>query len=199
MNFSQYLDEIESNFDSIPAARIETLKEFSDLLKENKDINVLFVCTHNSRRSQFSQVWFSVGCDYYGISDHNAYSGGTEVTACNERTIEALRNTGLQISAEGENNPRYSITSDLGGQKITAYSKTFDDPSNPRENFLAIMTCDEADQNCPFVMGAKKRIKLFYDDPKQFDDTDLEEIKYSERCLEIATEIFWVLKNVKNS
>jgi len=139
MNFSQYLKEIESNFDSIPAARIEVLKEFSALLIENKHIDVLFVCTHNSRRSQFSQVWFSVGCDYYDISNHKAFSGGTEVTACNERTIAAMRKTGLQISVEGEKNPKYSITSDLGGQKITAYSKTFDDPSNPWENFMAIM------------------------------------------------------------
>jgi arsenate reductase len=199
MNLSNYLEKIESNFDSISLARINTLSEISNLLVANQNINVLFVCTHNSRRSQFSQVWFSIGCAYYDIAGHNAYSGGTEVTACNERTIEALKKTGLQISSEGEQNPRYSIMSDLNDQEIIAYSKTIDDPSNPHENFLAIMTCDEADENCPFVPGAKKRIKLLYDDPKVFDDTELEEKKYAERCFEIATEIFWVLKNVKNS
>ena len=62
---------------------------------------VLFVCTHNSRRSQFAHVWAEVFAHHYGLDWVRCYSGGTEVTACDERTVAALRRAGFQVSASG--------------------------------------------------------------------------------------------------
>ena len=59
------------------------------------------------------------------------------------------------------------------------------------------MTCTQADENCPVVPGSEKRISLPYDDPKDFDGTPMETAKYSERVMEIGTEILYAFSQVK--
>ena len=58
------------------------------------------------------------------------------------------------------------------------------------------MTCDSADQNCPFIPGATLRIPIKYVDPKVSDGTPLEEATYADRCAEIAREMIFVFSNV---
>jgi arsenate reductase len=72
------------------------------------------------------------------------------------------------------------------------FSKIYDDSSNPKTHFAAVMTCDHAEKNCPFIPGAEKRISLYYEDPKAFDNTKKEAIMYDKRSLEIATEMKYV-------
>jgi arsenate reductase len=57
------------------------------------------------------------------------------------------------------------------------------------------MTCNNADEGCPLVIGAEARFPIKYDDPKAFDGTELQTQKYTERSLEIASEMFWVFKS----
>ena len=57
------------------------------------------------------------------------------------------------------------------------------------------MTCNNADEGCPLVIGAEARFPIKYDDPKAFDGTELQTQKYAERSLEIASEMFWVFKS----
>ena len=59
------------------------------------------------------------------------------------------------------------------------------------------MTCSHADENCPFIAGAEKRIPITYEDPKKFDNTPEQLAKYNERSLQIATELFYVFSKVK--
>ena len=59
------------------------------------------------------------------------------------------------------------------------------------------MTCSSADQGCPIVLGADKRIALTFEDPKAFDNTPLQKEKYLERSLQIATELKYVFENIK--
>jgi arsenate reductase len=59
------------------------------------------------------------------------------------------------------------------------------------------MTCSQADEGCPFITGAEKRIPITYDDPKAFDNTPQQATKYKERSLEIATELFYVFSMIK--
>ena len=59
------------------------------------------------------------------------------------------------------------------------------------------MTCSHADENCPVVTGMEKRISLPYNDPKDFDGTPQEAEKYSERVIEIGTEILYAFSQVK--
>jgi hypothetical protein len=61
------------------------------------------------------------------------------------------------------------------------------------------MVCAEADKACPFVEGADLRIGLPYQDPKEFDNSPLEDTKYDERCKQIATEMFFVMDIVSKS
>ena len=80
------------------------------------------------------------------------------------------------------------------------FSKVFSDELNPKSNFCAVMVCSNADEGCPFVPGAEKRISLLYEDPKIYDGTELETVKYDERCYEIGRDIMFMMKlvNEKN-
>nr|EMN21527.1 hypothetical protein LEP1GSC063_3951 [Leptospira santarosai serovar Arenal str. MAVJ 401] len=59
------------------------------------------------------------------------------------------------------------------------------------------MVCSSADETCPYVPGAEKRISLPYADPKAYDNTDEVSGKYIETCETIAREILFVFQNVK--
>ncbi len=166
-------------------------------INENEPVLLNFICTHNSRRSQFAQVWAKVAAEFYGIA-MDSFSGGVEVTACNERTIASLKRTGFEISHEGEDNPRYFLKYSDENEEIQLFSKLYDDFENPSEDFAAIMTCEDADENCPVVTGCEERIPLKYNDPKEYDDTDLEEKMYDERSQEIATEMMYVFSRIKS-
>ena len=58
------------------------------------------------------------------------------------------------------------------------------------------MTCTHADENCPFIPGAEKRISLPFEDPKAFDDTSEEAEQYDKRSLQIATEMKYVFNEL---
>ena len=169
----------------------------SALLAEKKTIPLVFICTHNSRRSQFAQVWASVMAARYRLEGLRAYSGGTEATALNPRVAAALRRAGFQLQAEGAGNPVYRIRFAVDVDPLSCFSKVYDHPSNPSSDFVAVMTCSEADAGCPFVAGASFRQSLPYDDPKEYDDTPEEAGRYDERCAQIALEMNYLFSMLK--
>ncbi len=196
-----YLQEATQSFDQIPNERKETLKELAAFIREkqgkNEEAKLIFICTHNSRRSHMSQIWASVAAQYYQIPNVQTFSGGTEATAFNPRAIVALQRTGLTIAKRTEgNNPRYQVRS--GGNELIkeAFSKKYDYPTNPQEDFAAIMTCSQADEACPFVPGAVLRLSLPYEDPKEADGTAQEARRYDERSKQIATEMLYCFSQV---
>jgi arsenate reductase len=162
---------------------------------QNKPLHLNFICTHNSRRSQFSQLWAKVMAHYHGI-DCNTYSGGVEVTACNERVINTLLSQGFNIKTkENGDNPYYQIS--MGGEYFGGFfSKLYDDPSSPSKSFAAVMTCAHADENCPFIPGAEQRITVRYKDPKAFDNTPEEKTAYYNKSIEIATEMYYIFSSI---
>lgn len=179
--------------------RIAKLQPLIDYIKSKREkgqpIRLNFICTHNSRRSQLAQIWAQTASDYFEIPAF-CYSGGVEVTACNERTIHSLERSGFIISKHGHSNPIYFILQDKDTRPIIVFSKLYDDVINPHGNFATIMTCSHADENCPFIPGAEARIPVRYEDPKEFDDTDLESTKYDQRSQQIASEMFYVFSRV---
>ena len=191
---------IQSSIMPIPNERKEILQPLIEYIKskirQGQTVNLNFICTHNSRRSQLSQIWAKVAADYCGITV-NTYSGGVEVTAFNPRAVDAIRRAGFEVEQEGENNPVYSIRYSTNSDEIKAYSKFYDD-NIIDGGFVAIMNCAEADENCPFIPGAEMRIPIRYDDPKKYDDTGQEMVKYDERSWQIASEMFYALKAVSN-
>lgn len=165
-------------------------------LDEGEDVHLNFICTHNSRRSQFSQIWAKTAAAYFGVSIQS-YSGGVEVTAFNPRAVDSLKRSGFQISfQENGSNPYYNISYSEESGSILTFSKVYDDRTNPKSNFAAVITCDHADENCPFIPGAEVRIPVLYEDPKAFDDTVLEKEKYDERSLQIASEMFYLFSKI---
>lgn len=160
-------------------------------------VQLNFICTHNSRRSHIAQLWAQAAAYYYKVPGVKCYSGGTEATAFNPRAVKAMQEAGfdIRVSEAGEN-PVYEVRYADDAPSLTAFSKKYDDPSNPERRFAAVMTCSHADQNCPVVIGSEVRISLTYDDPKDFDGTDLEDAKYRERVREIGREILWAFSRV---
>jgi len=156
-----------------------------------------FICTHNSRRSQFSQVWGHMLAHQYGLPV-TSYSGGIEVTACNERTIASLIRLGMHVVAKGEGNPQYRVVFE-GSPEAVLFSKVFDDAQNPSERAIVLMTCDHADENCPFIPSAWKRLPLRYEDPKRYDDTESEFSAYDETRDLIREELDHIFSMVKKS
>lgn len=162
-----------------------------------RPINLNFICTHNSRRSQFSQIWAQVSAFYYGVPVH-CFSGGVEVTEFNLRAVDSILRSGFEVIKQGNRNPHYFIKYSEDVLALECFSKNFDDPENPDKDFAAVMTCSHADENCPFIQGADARIPVRYEDPKAFDDTSLEAVKYDERSLQIASEMLYVFSVVNH-
>ena len=149
--------------------RKEILQPLIDYIQNTKDseekVQLNFICTHNSRRSQFGQIWAQAISVYYNI-DTACFSGGTEETAFFTNAISALKRAGFKISTEAGSNPKYEVKFAENTPPISCFSKVYDHPENPIENFSAVMTCAHADENCPFIPGSKSRIPLDYQDPK---------------------------------
>lgn len=164
---------------------------------ENQEIRINFICTHNSRRSHLCQVWAQTMANYFTIKNVFCYSGGTEATAFFPMVIETLKNTGFEIEKLSDNNnPLHRIKYADNEHPIIGFSKKLGDDFNPKSEFAAIMTCSQADEGCPFVPGAEKRIPITYDDPKEYDNTPQQAEKYKERSLQIATEMMYVMKMI---
>lgn len=192
-----------NEFGTISDERKQLLKQLTDFVEskttKNEKTELIFICTHNSRRSHISQVWAQAAAAYYGIGNVVSYSGGTEATAFNPRAVKAMIDAGFQITATSSGpNPVYEVGFAENANKVIAFSKRYDAPSNPQKGFAAIMTCSHADENCPVVFGMEKRISLPYNDPKDFDGTPQEEEKYAERVREIGTEILYAFSLVKS-
>jgi arsenate reductase len=123
------------------------------------------------------------------------FSGGTEATAFNPRAVAAIERAGFAVSKSEGDNPRYTVSFSQTASDLTCFSKCFDDDANPNESFGAVMTCTDADKNCPVIIGAT-RISLPYRDPKEADDTPAESSRYDERSTQIGSEMFYVFSEV---
>ena len=93
-------------------------------------------------------------------------------------------------------NPTYEVTFADGEEPLLCFSKVYSDGRNPQEDFAAVMTCSDADQGCPLVHGAAARFATPYVDPKVSDGTEQEAATYDERCLQIGTEMLYVMAKV---
>ena len=187
---------------SVSDERKEVLNPLVEFIQNkvntNKEIRLNFICTHNSRRSHLSQIWAQTMAFQFRIQKVYCYSGGTEATAMFPKVAETLTNQGFQIQKlSQEQNPVYSVKFDENQHPIVCFSKAYFNEFNPKSNFGAIMTCNNADEGCPMVFGAEARFPIKYDDPKAFDGTDLMDDKYAERSLQIASEMYYVFSQIK--
>jgi arsenate reductase len=180
------------------AALIPLIQFIQDKVNKGLDINLNFICTHNSRRSHLSQIWAQTAASYYNITRVYCYSGGTEETALFPKVSETLIHQGFEVFKIADtDNPVYVIKYDDNALPVIGFSKKYDSPFNPVSEFAAIMTCSQADEGCPFIPGAEKRIPITFEDPKVSDGTPEQTSVYAARSLEIAAALFYVFSTIK--
>ena len=115
--------------------------------RPGKPLDVVVVCTGNSRRSILGATMGNIAAAYYGMPEIRFHSGGTAPTAFNARTVNALKEIGVEIEPTGKEaargepqtaNPVYRVRwGSPGGTgepalEATEFSKHYDDPANPQ-------------------------------------------------------------------
>ena len=199
----QYLIERIEEFPSIPTDRKSDLAVVAQYVRgclaKSLPAKLTFICTHNSRRSQLSQIWAQVAADCFRLSNVETFSGGTEATAFNPRAVAAMQRSGLNFSTtDADNsNPHFEVRTAAGAKAQVCFSKVYDAPPNPTKGYCAIMTCSQADEACPLVKGCDLRMPIRYEDPKIADDTDQEANLYDERTRQICREMLFIMSNVQ--
>jgi arsenate reductase len=108
------------------------------MVQEKK--KVLFVCTHNSARSQMAEAFLN---SIYG-DRYEAWSAGTEPARINPHVVAAMKEIGFDLSKN-----RAKSVDEFMGQKLD----------------LIITLCDNAQETCPFFPGGKKYSHQSFRDP----------------------------------
>lgn len=103
---------------------------------------VLFLCTHNSARSQMAEGFLRA----MAVGRFEAGSAGTEKTSVNPLAIRVMAELGI----------------DLGGHT----SKLYADVAAPAWDYL-ITVCDDANERCPWVPGSVQRLHWSFPDPSR--------------------------------
>lgn len=197
----QYAEERTMEFDLIPEERKKELRQLSSYIRktraERRRVQLTFICTGNSRRSQLAQIWASTGAAYYGISGIETYSGGTVVTAFNRRIARTLVGAGFEVETKPGQNEDFKVSFSPEEAPIVCHSKAYNSPENPKSHFIAVLLCSDADAVCPVVPGAEYRVFIPYVDPKESDHTEEEREIYKERNAQIAREMLFVMSLVR--
>jgi len=110
---------------------------------------VLFVCVHNSARSQMAEAFINSLCH----PNLHAESAGYEPRPLNPLAVAAMREIGIDISAAASK----SVFSLFREGRLFNY---------------VITVCDEADaESCPIFPGIVKRLHWSFTDPSRFGGT----------------------------
>ncbi|RPG63315.1 MAG: protein-tyrosine-phosphatase [Flavobacteriaceae bacterium TMED206] len=141
------------------------------------------------------QFWASFFSNYYNIKCE-VYSGGTVETEVHKSVLNNISDYGFNISFKECNNPIYSIK--FKNQNLGNYfSKFYYNFENPKNEFAAIMTCSDAENNCPVVEGSEIKFSLPYEDPKKYDKSKNEKNEYKKTSESIASEMNYLFKTIK--
>ncbi|QMU65301.1 MAG: hypothetical protein GKR88_14025 [Flavobacteriaceae bacterium] len=193
----------ERSFESakITEDRKSSLMQIAEVVinryKIDKTVNLNFICTYNSRRSQFGQAWSYFASHYFNVNIHS-FSGGTEITAFHANTVEALQKAGFifKLIHFSHRNPVYDIRFEGAEKGISGFSKMYHDKIN-KKPFIAITTCNSADAECSFIPEAIQRFHLPYTDPKFSDNTEKQGKTYLKTSRQVAAEMFYFFSAIK--
>ena len=183
-------------------ARLKELDALAAILIEQyKDgLAVNFICTHNSRRSHFSEILFRTAAKYYGHENVETFSGGTEGTALYPEVAESFkRHEFTAIKDLSSHNPHWQIFHPLLENEHNTpflFSKAYDRAPNPSTGYVAVMVCDSANEACPVVVGAAERFPLTFMDPKRSDGTSECSSVYDATLKEIAAEMGYLARQL---
>lgn len=117
----------------------------------SKRAKVLFVCTHNSARSQMAEAFLR----HYAQDDFDAYSAGTE-----PGTLHPLA---VQVMAENR--------IDVSGQRAKSVDAFVEEPFD-----YVVTVCDDANETCPVFPGTRHRLHWSFPDPSRAQGTPEERL-----------------------
>ena len=200
----QLIDQLTQDENFIPSSRQSVLDSLVHAIrkeqKTRKAVRLNFICTHNSRRSQMAQIWAHAAAVAFQIPHVKTFSGGTQTTAFHLNAVRAMRTLGFKITLSDQQpdhmNPRYEVSVGTGLPVLICFSKQFEQSLPSDTPFIAVMTCSDADQNCPIVPGAISRIPLTFEDPKAFDGTEKAQQGYLNTAVNIGREIISVFRRL---
>lgn len=116
---------------------------------------ILFVCIHNSARSQMAEAFLNKS----GEGKFTAESAGIEPGVLNPLVVKSMADAGIDISR--------NLTNDV-----------FEYLKEGRKYDYVITVCDEASgQRCPVFPGAKEKINWSFEDPSALKGTDEEKLE----------------------
>jgi protein-tyrosine-phosphatase len=169
--------------------------------KMKRNIHLLFVCTHNARRSQAAELLSRSAASYYGLRDIETYSAGTTPTAFHLNMVDALARTGMSVDIlNWSKNPIYHLGIEEGLEARDMFSKDINHQSLDVHPKIATMVCSKADEACPSVPGAFDRISLPYRDPKSGDEQSNVGSVYDKTVNTIAREMYYLMRQyMKNT
>ena len=160
----------------------DAINKLNSYLKLTRDI--VFICTHNSRRSIYCEVWANILVNKY-FKNINFYSAGTKKTSVYGRVIKSFSRLGIKS--------RGNIIR-LGQKSILLKSKTLDEIQ--KDTFISIYTCSKAEKSCPIDTRSLINIPLLFEDPKKFDGLKNEGSEYDKTCSQIAMKINFILERI---
>ena len=117
---------------------------------------VLFLCTHNSARSQMAEGLLRE----LGKGQFEVFSAGTEATHVRPLAIKAMAQKDIDISSQ-----RSKVLTEYLGEP-------FD---------YVITVCDQANESCPVFPGAKNRLHWSFPDPSKATGTEAEQLAVYEQ------------------
>lgn len=180
--------------------RIAQLEEIALAFSKEDQLKVNFICTHNSRRSHFSEILFRTAALHFGLKQVQTFSGGTEGTALYPPVAESCARFGFEtIAEEAHGQKAWKIFRPELESATTSpllFSKEYNHPSNAQEGYHAVMVCNNANEACPVVFGAKERHPLMFVDPKRSDGTMEQDKVYDETLLLIASELGYIARRI---
>ncbi|KAJ3252566.1 hypothetical protein HDU77_005061 [Chytriomyces hyalinus] len=121
-------------------------------MQQNKK-QVLFLCTHNSARSQMAEGLLN----NLAPNTHFAQSAGTEKTHVRPLAIQAMSNINMDITSHS--------------------SKTLDEFLDTSFDYV-ITVCDSANEACPYFRNAKTRLHWSFQDPSKATGSEAEQLAF---------------------
>lgn len=207
-SLNKTIHSLLGNFASISTERRKKLDRLAGVISGQRSagqtVKLVFICTHNARRSHMGQLWAAAAAEFFGVSKVITYSGGTEVSTFNPHAIAALQRAGFSVTPISPalqpslHNPHYQVSFSPDRPAMTVFSKKYDTPVNPEKDFVAVMTCDHANNTCPTIAGASFRISLPWADPKEADNTPKAASHYDERVRQIGSEMLYLFARVSD-
>lgn len=188
---AELIRELEQASRKLPAERLILLESLAKRLE--KPMDFVAVCTHNARRSQFTQLWVEVAASYYQLP-WRGFSAGTETTRLHPAALATMQRAGFRSEelAAGDN-PEYRL---FWSEEHSArfYSKDLESAALPKEKFTALLLCEQAMQQCPYVPGAQHRFEMPVPDPGVFDNSPEADMQYDAAFRQIGSMVLYLAK-----